>query len=44
MEVEIEDGNDSSFESLETIKEIASLAGKHIYNKEDQGYIKLFIE
>lgn len=44
MEVEIEDGNDSSYESLETMREIASLVGKRVYNKEDKGYIKLFIE
>lgn len=44
MEVEIEDGNDDNFESLDTIKEIASLVGKKIYNKEEDGYMKLVIE
>ncbi|MTD38620.1 hypothetical protein GIX45_08260 [Erwinia sp. CPCC 100877] len=44
LEVEIEDGNDDNFESLDTIKEIASLVGKKIYNKEEDGYIKLIIE
>lgn len=44
MEVEIEDGNDDNFESLDTIKEIASLVGKKIYNKEEDGYMKLVVE
>ncbi|WP_086443700.1 hypothetical protein [Candidatus Enterococcus lemimoniae] len=44
LEVELEDGNDDNFESFDTIKEIASLEGKRVYNKEDDGYIKLVIE
>ena len=44
LETELEDGNDNNYESLETIKEISSLAGKRVYNKEVDGYIKLIIE
>ena len=44
LEVEIEDGNDENYESLDTIKEIASFVGKRIYNKKVDGYIELMIE
>lgn len=44
LEVEIEDSNDQNFESLDVIKEVASLVGKQVYNKEEDGYIKLVIE
>jgi hypothetical protein len=45
LEVEIEDGNDDDFSSLDTIKKIADLVGKRVYNrKSDSGGIALVIE
>lgn len=44
MEVEFEDGNDDNFESLNAIKEIASLVGKRIYSREQAGYLELVIK
>jgi len=44
LEVEIEDGNDKEYGSLGTIREIAALVGKRVYNKEDGDSIELVIE
>ncbi|KAF1299350.1 hypothetical protein BAU15_01510 [Enterococcus sp. JM4C] len=44
MEVEIEDGNDDNFESLDTIEAIASLVGKRVYAEDDGGEVELVIE
>jgi len=44
LEVEIEDGNDEDFESLDVIKKIADLVGKRVYNKIVDGYLELTIE
>ena len=44
LEVEIEDGNDKNYTSLNDIKQIASLVGKRVYNKEVDGRIELLIE
>jgi len=44
LEVEIEDGNDSGFESLEAVKQIAALVGKRVYNVDDGKCLKTAIE
>ena len=44
LEVEIEDGNNDAFSSLDDIKKIADLIGKRVYNREDDDGITLVIE
>ncbi|MBP2097997.1 hypothetical protein [Enterococcus rivorum] len=43
VEVELEDGNDDNFESLDTIKEIVALVGKRVFNEKQNGVLKLVI-
>ena len=44
LEAEMENGNEDGEESLCTMRKIASLQGRHVYNREEGGTIRLVIE